>query len=380
MAMTAHFDGFVFRVCPLFVAAALGALAAAGCGGDGGASAQSGVGGATSSGQGSSTGSAPTSGTGGSASSSSSSGGGGAPPNNGYYTEGNLIKKSDGTPHLFHGLARPSLEWNASGEMLSKSDYDLIKGWSANVVRLSLNQQFWLKDSASYKETVAQNIQWAKETGMDVIVDLHWSDKGDLNGQAGQQRMADKNSVQFWAEVAAKYKEDGRVIFELYNEPHDVSWDVWKNGGQSGDGFEVAGMQELYDTVRGAGAENLILIGGLDYAFDLSGVPEHRINGYNIVYVSHPYDFPGKQPADWEEHVGFLTQTDPVMFTEFGVINGSCSADYYSKVIQFADEHTMSWTGWAWYPKDCTFPSLISNWGGTPTEAGQTVKNALLSY
>ena len=51
-------------------------------------------------------------------------------------------------------------------------------------------------------------------------------------------------------------------------------------------------MQELYDVVRtrdGAGADNVVIAGGIGWAFDLSGVASHRIQGYNIMYATHPY-------------------------------------------------------------------------------------------
>ncbi len=38
------------------------------------------------------------------------------------------------------------------------------------------------------------------------------------------------------------------VLFELYNEPHDISWSVWLNGGDTGDGFTTPGMQAIYNT------------------------------------------------------------------------------------------------------------------------------------
>lgn len=40
--------------------------------------------------------------------------------------------------HRHTGIDRPSLEWNVVGQYLSLSDYTLMKGWGANVVRLSL--------------------------------------------------------------------------------------------------------------------------------------------------------------------------------------------------------------------------------------------------
>ena len=316
--------------------------------------------------------------------SSSSSGGG---PNhiapNGYYVQGNTIYDAANAPHLLHGMARPSMEWSATGEHVGTADYQIMKSWGARLVRIALNQDFWLpgaaKHNGAYVGNVDQAIQQARQLGLDVILDLHWSDKGNLQeANPGQQRMADQNSITFWTDVAAKYKGDGRVLFELYNEPHDVSWDVWLSGGSSGDGFNAVGMQQLYNAVRATGADNLVIIGGLDYAFDLSGVPGHRVQGYNIVYASHPYDYPNKQPANWEKAWGFLAATDPVALTEFGTFN--CSTSYYSQLIQAADAKKVSWTAWAWYPGGCGFPSIINDWNGTPSDPGKIVKAALLGY
>lgn len=366
---------------------------AGGAGGEGSGGAgpgSTGMGGAAaSSGNGSSSG--PGTGGGGpgsSSSSSSSSGsgsgsGGGSPAPGGYYVQGNAIYNKDGEKHVFHGIARPSTEWNPQGEMISKNDFMLQKSWGANVTRLSLNQGFWLpghaKYDAQYQQNIDQAVQWAKEVGLDVILDLHWSDRGNLQNQGpGQQRMADANSVTFWTSVATKYKDDGRVLFELYNEPHDVPWNVWLSGGDSGDGFTAAGMQDLYDAVRATGAKNLVLIGGLNYAYDLSGVPANRVQGSNIVYVTHPYNFQGKQPSDWDAGWGFLAATDPIMVTEFGTFD--CSTNYYSQLIAYMDARSVSWTAWAWYPGGCGFPAVINDWGGSPNAPGQVIKSALLSY
>ena len=145
-----------------------------------------------------------------------------------------------------------------------------MAGWNANVVRIALNQDFWLADSPiadpDYPATVDAAVKWAEQAGMDVILDLHWSDAGVLGSckSSCQQVMADTNSITFWSQVAATYKNDGRVLFELYNEPHDVPWNVWKSGGHDRGGWTVAGMQQLYDAVRGAGADNLVVIGGLE--------------------------------------------------------------------------------------------------------------------
>jgi hypothetical protein len=357
--------------------AALIALCAAGCdaGGSSDRPSSSGSGGAGQGGAGSpSAGPGAAGGDGGASSGPASSGGGGVPASNGYYVMGNRIhRQSDDGVHVFRGVARPSMEWNPSGENLSAADFALMASWGANVTRLSLNQSFWAADGG-YRTNVDTAVGWAHAEGMDVILDLHWSDKGGT-AAPGQQRMADAGSLAFWQSVAERYQDDGRVLFELYNEPHDTGWAVWLNGGPSGDGFEAVGMQELYDAVRATGAPNLVLVGGVRYAYDLTGVPLNRVQGYNIVYVSHPYDHADKQPANWDNDFGFLTATDPVMATEFGGFD--CGTNYVSQLLDYMENKQMSWTGWAWYPGGCNFPSLINDWGGNPTAPGQLVKDRL---
>lgn len=297
----------------------------------------------------------------------------------GYYVKGNKIYDGEDAVHVFRGVDRPSFEWNPEGEGVSSGDINLIASWNANVVRIAINQGYWLEGSvvynSDYRQRVAELVQWSEAAGMDVVLDLHWTDRGDLSEVPAQQRMADENSLTFWASVANAYKDDGRVFFELYNEPHDIAWAVWLNGGDSGDGFHVAGMQELYDAVRDAGAHNLVLIGGLDYAYDLSGVPNHRVEGYNIVYASHPYDYSSKQPGAWDDDWGFLADTDPIFVTEFGSFD--CNPSYSQQLIDYAEQRGLSWSAWAWYPGGCGFPGLIEDWSGTPSATGQIVKTAL---
>jgi hypothetical protein len=336
-----------------------------------------------------------------------SGGGGGAPPPlgdtvptgclttppqhlapGGYYVNGNTICSASGQPHLFHGVDRPSTEWTSTGEHLTAADFMLMASWKANVVRITMNQDFWLSASqfydAKYAPLMDMEIAWAEAAGMDVILDLHWSDTGTIGSCAPnlgcQQLMADANSITFWSDVAGRYKGDGRVLFELYNEPHDVSWGVWKSGGATSAGWTAAGMQQMYDAVRAAGADNIVVIGGLDWAFDLSKIPSNRISGYNIAYATHPYgDYPERAASTWDNAWGFLTKTDPVIVSEFGD-RKNCDGKYTAQLIPYADSHNASWTAWGWYTGGCSFPGLIDDWTGTPSVSGMVVKPALEAY
>jgi hypothetical protein len=327
----------------------------------------------------------------------------------GYRVVGPTIYDGAGNAHLFHGVDRPSLEWSSTGEYdnangIPASDFQTMASWHANVVRLSLNQDFWLSGAAlydpNYAATVRQAVTNAEAAGLDVILDLHWSDCGNLGVTAlsgmfppdtvtvsGQQVMGDANSVSFWAEVANAYQADVHVLFELYNEPNTIPPIEWVGGGNS-TGCPTVGMQALYNAVRDTGAQNLVVIGGLNYAFDLSMVPSYPVRGTNIVYATNPYNFPGKDPTTWAAAFGFLTASAPVMATEFGDTSVACDTTYYSELIAYANQsggvvgpaYPMSWSGWGWFVSGCSFPSLIGDWSGTPTAAGAVEKAALLAY
>lgn len=367
--------------------AILGIAAMAGC--DAGEGSGSGNGAATGS---STSGAGPaTSGnsTSGSPASSSSSSSGSTPPTcagstgpsapNGYHVVGNLICDSSNNPHLFHGVARPSLEWSATGENISQSDFQLMhSAWNANVVRVSMNENFWLSNQSGYQGTIANVVQWAEGAGLDVILDLHWS--GPPPG--AQQEMADANSVTFWTQVATAYKGDGRVLFELYNEPNTVNWGVWQNGGSG-----YVGMQQLYAAVRGTGANNIVIAGGLDWAYDLTGVLQgHALTGTNIAYATHPYATSAqgavlaeKAAGEWDSYWGDVAAQYPVIVTEFGTFD--CSSTYDTDLMTYADQHNAGWTAWAWYNGGCSFPSIVSDWSGTPNgAAGAAIQAKLKGY
>jgi endoglucanase len=199
--------------------------------------------------------------------------------------------------------------------------------------------------------------------------------------------MPDADSVKFWQDVATRYASDGHVLFELYNEPHDIDWLTWKNGGTVTDvydpdtsdtdyartlpiTYQAVGIQALYDAVRGAGAHNVVIAGGLNWTFDLSGIPEYGLDGYNIAYATHLYPFVGRTSEYWEQGFGFLRGQVPIVISEFGPLSDgqpSCQPEYVDQVLDYAEANALHWTAWAWFasgtPDDtaswCSFPALF---------------------
>jgi len=307
--------------------------------------------------------------------------------------QGDQIVTDQGDVVWLKGLVRPSLEWSPTGQYLSTQDLSNIANWKSsgavarsNVIRLDMYQGYWLESgpvtqSGSYKQIINAIVYYATQLGMAVILDLHWV-------QAGQQsNMANSDSLTFWQQVAADYKDFGTVLFELYNEPVNISTSVWLNGDVNND---YVGYQQLYDTVRAQGANNLCIIGGLDYAYDLSFVsPTYKVNGVNIVYCSHPYNTKGQagytgEGGTFQQNYQGIIGNFPLIFTEFGSNEASYYPDgyasIYTNILNYVNANHVHYTGFAWWVESGQpqFPCLIQDWTGTALYGGINVHNDLL--
>jgi aryl-phospho-beta-D-glucosidase BglC (GH1 family) len=305
---------------------------------------------------------------------------------------GNQILRG-GSPFAFHGVNRDTLEWGdynwggCGGDgHFTDQDFTQIAAWHATAVRIPISEADWLGRRCAgvdYKALVDAAVARVNAHGMYAIIDLHWTDANggapcDSGCLSGQQPMPDSDSVRVWQSVAARYANQPGVIFDLFNEPHDVSWSCWRNGGCTVQSttpgitvsYQVAGMQTLYDTVRSTGARNLVLVAGLQWAYDVSGVLNgYALKGFNLAYDSHIYTQWHYTSDDIYAHVGAIAAQLPVTVTELG--STDCSTTYTAPLLQYLDANRISWAVWSWNnPGSCSQPSLIADWTGTPL-AGQ---------
>ena len=155
---------------------------------------------------------------------------------------------------------------------------------------------------------------------------------------------------------------------------------------RGGKGFQSIGMQALVDAVRGTGARNIVVAGGLDWAYDLSGVARgfglKDATGNGIIYATHIY--PWKR--GWQEKVLAVAERHPILVGEVGAdvkkmsfIPASAQEDPYTWVpdmLGFIQKHRLHWTAFSFHP--AATPVMITGWDYTPTPFwGAFVKDAL---
>jgi hypothetical protein len=192
--------------------------------------------------------------------------------------------------------------------------------------------------------------------------------------------MADKDhSLDFWSSVAESFKSNNEIIFDLYNEPHDISWSCWENGTGCQTLFPVASMQEMINGIRATGATNVLMLGGLSYANDLSGWLNNEPNDplSNLVASFHMY---GKNQCAteecWNSIVLPVLNQVPVIAGEFGESADAtvCGVTLSNTFMQWMDQHNSGYLAWVWdtWGSNCGNLSLITNYDGTPLSPNGT--------
>jgi endoglucanase len=304
--------------------------------------------------------------------------------------------------------------WNVAG----------VAGDVVGVVRVPLNEDCWLGingvpaafSGVAYQRFVEAEVADLTAAGVYTVLDLHWSAPGGFEATSQNVGPDEDHSVAFWGQVASVFGSNPAVMFDLYNEPHlwcytsvcngsyvtadATAWGCYLNGCSytysaadsvsepSGYTFEVAGTQQLVDTIRATGARNVILVEGLGYANafdDFTAFAPTDPDGQLAVEI-HTYADSGSNaldPAGLNQMLadGGLSSDYPIFLGEFGEqICGSAGSDGFTQAtIDWANSHGYSWAAWGWDAGEgCDGPTLVSNdLTGTPTTYGQIVETNL---
>jgi len=307
---------------------------------------------------------------------------------------GNRLVDQDGATVQLRGVNRSGLEyaciqgWGFFDGPADDASVAAMASWGANVVRLPLNEDCWLGlntpnpeySGPRYREAVSGFVSRLHAYGLAVILDLQWTENGGQPASGTLGPLPDAEHARaFWTSVATTFAADRSVLFDLFNEPHDVSWTCWRDGCTVPGGWAGAGMQSLVDAVRAAGATQPILVGGLAYANDLSGWTAHAPVDplHQLVASFHLYNFNAcRTAACWDAQVAPVAERVPVVAGEVGEDDGTPAL--LRAFLPWADDHGIGYLGWAWNVwKDPI--ALISDYDGTPTAFGAGLRDHLLA-
>lgn len=317
----------------------------------------------------------------------------------------NRLVNTANVPVILDGAVRYSLEYLCQGDgHFQLADFQAMRAWNMNVVRIPLSSAFWSNlgnTCPDYHLSVDSAVHNAEAAGLYVDLTLQrnapFNNSQDTTTGGAQCPMPDiGKDVQMWKDLAVIYGNDPHVLFDLYSEPYDVTWNQWANGGsitsschdytysgdayQHDDTYQAIGMVQLAAIVRAIAPNTIIILSGNTWGYDLSGIyPNYIAHLANIMYATHPFNHATiQQPSDWDRAFGNLANTIPVIDTEFGAYD--CQTNYISQEIAYFEQHHMSFIAWAWTPGNCSVPSLLADWSGTPKGSyGQYIKDQMMA-
>ncbi len=204
--------------------------------------------------------------------------------------------------------------------------------WQSTVVRaaLAVEHEGYLENPESEKQKIIAVIDAAIANGLYVIVDWH-----DHHAEDHLEE-----SVAFFGELAEKYADYPNIIYEIYNEPLNVSWkNVLKPYHEA-----------VIDEIRKYDADNIIVCGTPNWSQDVDDVIFEKIDDPNVMYTLHYYAATHKQELRDKALVA-LNNNIPVFVTEYGISeasgDGSLNETEAETWWSFLDTHQISHLNWS---------------------------------
>ena len=316
-----------------------------------------------------------------------------------FRTVGNRILDSNGRPRLFRGVAVPEVVWLAQrqDDQIGYFDRRLFRAaaeWGADILRLSLMPAVWRRHGdAAVLRVLDAAVAYARHHGQYLILCFHsigFPPDGSYLALPdwfyGELLRTDGAEIyRCWQVLARRYAREPAVAFyELLNEParllangeaatddrpeHWLRWRDWCEG--------------LIDGIRVHDARKPVLVGGLQFGYNLAWAAAAPVRRPNVVYATHPY-----AGADWrfgwDEAWMQPARQLPVMATEFGwdpqrhpEAQHKGPVPYREAIFQAFDQAGIGWCALS-FSHDFP-PSLLAEPRHfTPSAYGEVVRAAL---
>jgi endoglucanase len=275
---------------------------------------------------------------------------------------------ADGAIVRLKGVMIPDPVKVAGEGRYARNLFEALRATGANAVRIPVHPQHWAQNSDYVRRHLDPAVKWAGDLGMYVILD--WHSIGNVRtGYAPQVPElychTEAMTVEFWERIAAHFKDAPHVLFEIFNEPQNISAADWRRCAN-----------RLTRVIRAQQARQMIIVGGLEYGRELDWVLREPVAGGNVAYASHI--FPSHARSGWDHDFGSVAARYPVVITEWGFIDRKQTtrpadaylsgdvATYGEPLMSYLAERGVGWVA-CWYDAEWQPAMLLPGGSGQTT-------------
>lgn len=222
--------------------------------------------------------------------------------------DGVQLVDASGAPVQLTGMSSHGLHWFPSCYTRASVAH-LVQSWGVNVFRAAMyvGEGGYATDPATNRARVEEVVRWCKELGVYVIIDWHVLSPGDPNdpGTYG-------GAEEFWVDMAAQYRGEAHVLYELANEPNGIDWPSVKRY-----------HERIITAVRAVDPDTVVLCGTTTWSQDIhlaAADPISHSLSTNVMYAFHFY---AGTHASLLSRVRQYRSAIPLFCTEWGTSEAS---------------------------------------------------------
>jgi len=252
-------------------------------------------------------------------------------------------------------------------------NYDCVKwlrdDWHCDVMRaaLAVEHKGYREKPERESLKVDEVINAAIDLGIYVIVDWH----------SHFAHTATEAAIEYFSALALRYGNNPNIIYEIYNEPLEVSWDS----------VIKPYSEKVIATIRQYDPDNIIIVGTPAWSQDVDIASKNPLADKNIAYALHYY---AGTHSQWlrDKADTAISNGIALWVSEFGTCNANGSgAIAYSEMevwFNYMDVNKISWCNWSVADKEETASILkprASKMGMWPdkklTESGVLIREKI---
>ncbi len=279
------------------------------------------------------------------------------------------LADKNGNPIALRGMSLFWSQW-APNYYNTETIQWLRDDWKCTVIRAAMGVESggYLENSDLEYYRVKAAVDACIELGIYVIIDWH-----DHHGEDHLE-----SAKVFFNKISAEYGNYPNIIYEIYNEPLDVSWkEVIKPYAE-----------EIITTIRKNDPNNLIIVGTPNWSQDVNDVLNNTIDDDNVAYSLHFYTGTHRE---WLRTKAAQAIAGGILLfvSEWGLSeasgNGNIDITETNLWTDFMEGNNLSWCNWSITNKDETSAILLpsttslSGWKENElSEAGKIIRDYLI--